>query len=106
MAKEKYEAIAFKPTTLRLLNILDDIIRDYQWQGYVLSLRQLYYQMVARDHIPSNLHSHKRLGIIVKNGRMARWLDWAGIGDRTRQFICRQRWADGGRILNAVANPS
>ncbi|MEO8629600.1 MAG: hypothetical protein ABI612_16105 [Betaproteobacteria bacterium] len=104
MAKEKYEDIAFKPETLRLLHILEDIIRDYQRQGYVLSLRQLYYQMVARDHIPNNLRSYKRLGTIVKNGRMAGRLDWAGIEDRTREFICPQRWADGRAILDAVAN--
>ncbi|RPH33886.1 MAG: glutamate--tRNA ligase, partial [Chloroflexi bacterium] len=42
-------------------------ISDYRAQGYRLSLRQLYYQMVARDHIENSQKSYKRLGDLVSN---------------------------------------
>lgn len=35
------------------------MIEEYQEQGYSLTLRQVYYQMVARDIIPNNERSYK-----------------------------------------------
>jgi hypothetical protein len=60
------------------------ICSDYQQQGYDLTLRQLYYQFVARDLIPNNQKSYKRLGTIVDKARLSGLLDWDYIVDRTR----------------------
>lgn len=60
------------------------ICEDYQRQGYDLTLRQLYYQLVARAVILNNFQSYKRLGSIVDNARLAGLLDWNYIVDRTR----------------------
>lgn len=60
------------------------ICADYQAQGYDLTLRQLYYQFVARDLIPNTQRSYKRLGSIVDSGRLAGLIDWSYIVDRTR----------------------
>lgn len=62
----------------------DQIIRDYDYQGYVLTLRQLYYQFVARGLIENTERSYKRLGSIVTDARLAGRLPWDGIEDRTR----------------------
>jgi hypothetical protein len=68
----------------RLVDHADTICADYQQQGYDLTLRQLYYQFVARDLIPNTQKSYKRLGSIVDSARLAGMLDWDYIVDRTR----------------------
>ena len=35
------------------LEMVNQIISEYQSAGYVLTLRQLYYQLVSRDVIPN-----------------------------------------------------
>lgn len=62
----------------------NNICADYQSQGYDLTLRQLYYQFVARDLIPNTQKSYKRLGSIVDSARLAGLMDWDYIVDRTR----------------------
>lgn len=61
-----------------------EICDEYRGQGYDLTLRQLYYQFVARDIIPNTQRSYKRLGTVVDNGRLAGLIDWDYIVDRTR----------------------
>lgn len=61
-----------------------EICAEYAQQGYDLTLRQLYYQFVARDLIPNTFKSYKRLGTIIDNARLAGYLDWDYIVDRTR----------------------
>ena len=62
----------------------EEIIQDYANEGYTLTLRQLYYQFVARDLIPNNDKQYKRLGKIVADARLAGLLPWDGIEDRGR----------------------
>lgn len=70
--------------SLGLVDQANTICADYRSQGYDLTLRQLYYQFVARDLIPNTQRSYKRLGSIIDNGRLAGLIDWAYIVDRTR----------------------
>lgn len=36
-----------------MLQVINRIIEEYRREGYVLTLRQLYYQLVSRDIIPN-----------------------------------------------------
>lgn len=101
--KERYQDIEFRAETLRLIEVLDGIISEYQAQGYVLNVRQLYYQMVARAFIENTLRSYKRLASVVNDARLAGLLDWDAIEDRTREFVRRSRWAGPGDLLRACA---
>lgn len=74
----------FRGESLSIIYQADEIIRDYAAQGYTLTLRQLYYQFVARDLIPNNDRSYKRLGSIVTDARLSGDLPWNGIEDRNR----------------------
>jgi hypothetical protein len=74
----------FSAGTLAIIDKANDIIDDYRKQGYDLTLRQLYYQFVARGFIPNKQTEYKRLGDIVNNGRLAGLIDWHAIEDRTR----------------------
>lgn len=101
--KQAYINTDFKPKTMALIEIMDDITQDYKDQGYVMTVRQLYYQMVARDHIENTIQSYNNLASIVNNARMAGLLDWDSIEDRTRSFIRRTRWKGAQHILDVVA---
>lgn len=62
----------------------NEIIEDYDSQGYKLTLRQLYYQFVSKDLIPNNMKEYKKLGAIINDARLAGLIDWDAIEDRTR----------------------
>jgi len=70
--------------SMELVRRADAICAEYAAQGFDLTLRQLYYQFVARGYIPNTMRSYKNLGSIVDNARMAGMLDWNYIVDRTR----------------------
>lgn len=73
--------------SLALVTVANEIIEEYQADGYSLTLRQLYYQFVARDLIPNTDRSYKRLGSVIARGRMAGLIDWEAIEDRTRNLV-------------------
>lgn len=98
-----YENRAFKPETLARIAQSNEIIDEYAAQGFILTLRQLYYQFVARDLIPNTERSYKNLGTLVSNGRMAGLIDWGAIEDRTRNLTTRAHWDSPGEIVEACA---
>lgn len=73
-----------KAESLRVVNTAAAIIREYREQGYILTLRQLYYQFVSRDLIENTERSYKNLGKIIAKARMAGLISWDAIEDRGR----------------------
>ena len=69
-----------------IIEIANTICAEYAQAGYDLTLRQLYYQFVARDYLPNNQRSYKNLGTVIDNARKAGYLDWNYIVDRTRNL--------------------
>jgi hypothetical protein len=67
------------------LEMVNNILEEYQADGYVLTLRQLYYQLVSRDVIPNKQIEYTRLSNVLKKGRMAGVVDWDAIEDRVRK---------------------
>lgn len=67
------------------LEIINGIIEEYSQQGYKLTLRQLYYQLVSRDIIANNLKEYAKLSKLLVQGRMAGIVDWDAIEDRIRR---------------------
>lgn len=63
------------------------ILDEYAAQGFVLTLRQLYYQFVARGYIKNHLKSYKYLGGIMGEGRLAGLVDWEYLEDRSRNLV-------------------
>ncbi len=72
-----------KSNQQRLLTV-NDIIEEYVEQGYKLTLRQLYYQLVSRDIIPNNQKEYAKISKLLVKGRMAGVVDWTAIEDRIR----------------------
>lgn len=100
--KECYIVKNFKPAVLRLIGIVDQLVDDYQAQGYRLTTRQLYYQLVARDIIPNTVQEYKRVASIINDAKLAGLIDWEAIEDRTREFVRETRWESGAAILRAA----
>lgn len=103
MPRIVYVAKDLRPETLGVVDAANFIIEEYEGQGFALTLRQLYYQFVARDLLPNTERSYKRLGQIVNDARMAGLIDWDAIEDRTRWLRESAHWESPGEIVEACA---
>ena len=103
MAYEKFIDKNFQRDTLKIIEHARVITEDYKRRGFVLTLRQLYYQFVARDLLPNQQSQYKKLGRIVDEARQAGLLDWSTIEDRTRNVNYPSAWSSPDAILAAVA---
>jgi hypothetical protein len=81
----------------------NEIVEQYRAQGFVLTLRQLYYQFVARGLIPNRQSEYKRLGSVINDARLAGLLDWDMIEDRTRNLEDLPKWESPQAIIEAIA---
>ncbi len=70
--------------TRAIIEQAEDIINEYDDAGYKLTLRQLYYQFVARGILENTERSYKNLGSYITNARMAGMISWYAIEDRNR----------------------
>lgn len=98
-----YREINFRDNSLNLINRVNDIITEYQAKGYSLTLRQVYYQLVARAVIPNNERSYKNLGNIISDGRLAGLIDWLAIEDRTRNLRGNSHWDTPAGVIHSAA---
>lgn len=101
--KIRYRKINFRPDSLELIERANAIITEYRTKGYELTLRQVYYQMVARDIIPNNERSYKNMGNLISDGRLAGLIDWNAIIDRTRNLKQNSHWDSPSNIIGICA---
>lgn len=94
----------FTPAHEDVIEQANTIITEYRGQGFRLTLRQLYYQFVARDLIPNNQKSYKRLGSILVDARLAGEVSWLGIEDRTRGLRGTSHWENPQEIIEGSAD--
>jgi len=103
MPRITYVPKTFTPAHQRLIDMADQICREYAQQGFDLTLRQLYYQFVARDVIANKQTEYKRLGGIINDARLAGLLDWDYIVDRTRNLRGLSHWDTPHEIIRSAA---
>lgn len=115
MPKICYVRRNFSDTSLDIIMLANRIIEEYQMQGYDLTLRQLYYQFVARDLFPDDwIHpllktkntdaNYKKLGSIINDARLAGEVDWRAITDHTRNLQQLSHWDSPRSIVEACAS--
>lgn len=92
MPKIQYKEIKFRQNSLDLIKLVNEVVDEYKAQGYELTLRQAYYQLVARGYIPNNERSYKNIGNLINDGRLAGLIDWYSITDRTRYLRGNSHW--------------
>lgn len=101
--KHQYISKNFQPASVALIEYINRICDDYDRQGFTLTVRQLYYQLVARNIIPNNERSYKNTTSLVNDARLAGHIDWDAIEDRTRAFESQPHWRDGKHFMQSVA---
>lgn len=85
MAKESFRLkLGLRDENVKLLDTVNNIIKEYAAEGYKMTLRQLYYQLVSQDIIPNKQEEYKKIGNLLVKGRMAGVVDWDAIEDRMR----------------------
>lgn len=101
--KIAYKDKRFSAATLVIINQAVKIIQEYADSGLTLTLRQLYYQFVARDLFENIQKNYSKLGRIISDGRMVGLIDWKAIEDRTRNIHRQSSWRNPGEILQTCA---
>lgn len=101
--KEQFIDKNFSANSLELIDKTNRILDEYRAQGFVLTLRQLYYQFVARGFIRNRQSEYKRLGSVINDARLAGRVDWEMIEDRTRNLEKLPSWATPEDLIAAAA---
>ncbi len=99
----RYVSKRFRSGSLDRIRQVNTIINEYVAQGYKLTLRQAYYQLVSRALIPNTQRSYKQLGDVVNDGRLAGLIDWDAIEDRTREMRRNSFWDSPSDIVRSCA---
>ena len=102
--KIQYTERKFAASSLALIERANEIIAEYARDRLILTIRQLYYQFVARDWIPNTQKSYKRLGAIINDARLAGLIDWDAIEDRGRRLERPSVWKGPAQLLEACAD--
>ena len=103
MPKIKYEDKNIRKSGLDTISQVNDVIDSYEEQGYTLTLRQVYYQLVSKNLIKNSENSYDNLGVLIKNGRLAGLIDWDAIEDRTRFVRELSHWDSPKDIIESAA---
>jgi hypothetical protein len=98
-----YREINFRRDSLALIHQVNSIIQEYRSMGYSLSLRQVYYQLVAKNVIENKERSYKNLGNLISDARLAGLIDWSAIEDRTRNIKGNSHWQSPSHIIKSAA---
>jgi hypothetical protein len=104
MSAEVFITLRMHAATLDVVEQANVIIAEYLAQGFALSLRQLFYQMVSRALLDNSFKEYKRLGVIVRDGRNGGLIDWDAIEDRARIVNTHSSWDSPADIIGSAAD--
>lgn len=113
----------FQGESLEVIERCVQILEKYAWQGYTLTLRQTYYQLVANDWFPDSRRwtqvnkkwvrdpngtknaepNYKWLGDLISKARLAGLIDWDYIEDRVRETVTPAHWESPAEIVRVAA---
>ena len=82
----------WEANTINLIRAITGIIEKYQDKGIRMTLRQLYYQLVAADIIPNDDRVYKKLSTLLTDSRYIGIVDWEAIEDRVRVPRVPSEW--------------
>lgn len=99
MSKICYTPKSFGKFATWAIKRTNQILDEYSAHGLTLTLRQLYYQFVARGYLANKQTNYKRLGQIVGEARLAGKVDWERIEDRSRSLFQLTRYDDAQQAL-------
>jgi hypothetical protein len=98
-----YKNINMSKARLAIVDQANEILEHYEAQGLDLTLRQLYYQFVARGLLPNKGTEYDKLGETISDARLNGLIDWNHIVDRTRFVRTQSHWDSPSDIVEACA---
>lgn len=101
--KIRYQDLNLRADSLKIVAQANAILAEYARRGITVTLRQLYYQFVARDLIQNKQSEYKRIGSIVNDARLAGLIDWDYLQDRTRNLNSLSNWDSPAGIIASAA---
>jgi hypothetical protein len=104
MSCELFTMVNFRAKTMATIDQANEILEEYAAQGFVLTLRQLYYQFVTRLFLTNDDREYGRLGRAMTDARRAGLVDWDNIEDRTRELETFSSWGSPADILYGAAH--
>lgn len=83
----RYRNIRFGADRMAMIDAANVILDEYSLQGLDMTLRQLYYQFVARGLFANEDRNYGLLQRVISDGRLAGLVSWDAIQDRTRTLM-------------------
>lgn len=88
---------------LNLISQIQHITEEYMSNGYSLSVRQIFYQLVSRDLIANTEKDYQNVIRACTTGRLMGAIDWSVIVDRTRSRNYLPNWSSPEKLMRAAA---
>lgn len=98
-----YRDKKFSKDHLNIIKAANHVIEEYERQGFSLTLRQIYYQFVARGWLPNKQSEYDRLGNIISEGRMAGLVSWTAIEDRNRNLMGTRTYDSPSKAVEGIS---
>jgi hypothetical protein len=93
----------FRTATKLMIQRANDIVDEAKSAGVDLTLRQMYYEFVARNWLPNRQAAYATLGDVMTDARLAGLVDWDAIEDRTRSLKRAAHWESPTDIIKACS---
>ena len=104
MPKIRYKKFRFTPQKQALIDHINTILGEYAALGIDITVRTLFYRLVASAMIPNKQTEYKRLVSIVNDARLDGQIDWHHLSDITRNVRSLGHWESPGEIVRACAS--
>ena len=92
MAKICIQNKDFRPNTFALIEKCNVILERYNAAGYDMTVRQVYYKLVAAAEIENSDKSYNKIQLLLNDARLAGLVDWDFIVDCTRNLRRLSTW--------------
>lgn len=79
----------------KVLPVIDNL-QEY----WPLTLRQVYYRLVAAEIIENSLNEYKKLSTLLTKARLQRIVPWDSIEDRARDRLASAGWRDSNHFID------
>lgn len=98
------EQKTLRQSTLDMIHAGNQILLEYEAKGHAMTLRQLYYQFVARGLTGgvNNANMYNRVGNAMNVGRMQGLVSWTALEDRGRNLRGVRTYDNPGQALREV----
>jgi hypothetical protein len=92
------------PDTLKIIDYCNHIIGEYESKGFIMSVRQVYYQAVARGYTggENSGKMYDRIQGALNTGRWQGLVSWTALEDRERNLMGLQHYDSPAEVLRSA----